>query len=365
MSVFEKSLSCKDIAPLLVFYACDEVSDKERKHIEAHVAKCEACAAQLAEENHLQEAMTAALRPADELDATGILLAQCRSELAEALDDLSAPPIQERWRPFGWLRRWMALRPAWSGALLVFFGIVVGTQIVPWLQNRRNGDANGQAMNVTAKPPLTPDQLSKITFSGVNFSPSSEAGAPNVQVHLNAEQPMVLSGNVEDNSDIRGVLTYVVENGERFDAGVRLDCLEALKAAARDQQVRRALIAAARKDQNPAVRMKALESLRVAASDDDVRQALLDALEHDANPGVRVEAVNVLVGSLQHGDTEEMAPPEPPATTAPAIAGRPDDDPSLERVVRALEQLQHRDPSRYVRLRSAAALRQIGPREVQ
>ena len=317
----------------------------------------------LAEENHLQEAMAGALQPADKLDASGILLSQCRSELAEALDDLSAPPIQERWRPFGWLRRWMALRPAWSGVLLVLFGIVVGTQVVPWLQNTRNGDANNQAMNVTAKPPLTPDQLSKITFSGLNFSPSSEAGAPNVQVHLNAEQPMVLSGNVED-SDIRGVLTYVVENGERFDAGVRLDCLEALKAAARDQQVRRALIAAARKDQNPAVRMKALESLRVAASDDDVRQTLLDALEHDANPGVRVEAVNVLVGSLQHGDTEEMAP-EPPATTAPAIAGRSEEDPSLERVVRALQQLQHRDPSRYVRLRSAAALRQIGPREVQ
>jgi len=367
MSVFEKSFSCKDIAPLLVFYACDEVSDKERKQIEVHVAKCEACAAQLAEESHLQEAMTAALQPADELDATGILLAQCRSELAETLDDLSAPPIQEHWRPFGWLRRWMALRPAWSGALLVFFGIVVGTQLVPWLQNGRNGDANGQAMNVTAKPPFTPGQLAGMTFSGINFSPSSEPGAPNVQVHLNAEQPMVLSGNVEDNSDIRGLLTYVVENGERFDAGVRLDCLEALKAAARDQQVRQALIAAARKDQNPAVRMKALESLRAAASDDDVRQTLLDALEHDANPGVRVEAVNVLVGSLQHGDTEEMAP-APPAPTTPTIAGRPErpeDDPSLERVVRALQQLQHRDPSRYVRLRSAAALRQIGPREVQ
>src|SRR5947208_5495392 len=363
MSAFEKSVNCKDIAPLLVFYTCDEVSDRERKGIEAHVANCGACAAQLAEENDLQEAMVARRQPADELDSSGILLSQCRSELAETLDDLSAPPIQEHWRPFGWLRRWMALRPAWSGALLVLVGIMVGTQIVPWLQNGRNGDANGQAMNVTAKRPLTPDQLSKITFSGVNFSPSSESGAPNVQVHLNAEQPMVLSGNVED-SDIRGVLTYVVENGERFDAGVRLDCLEALKAAARDQQVRRALIAAARRDQNPAVRMKAVESLRVAASDDDVRQTLLDALERDANPGVRVEAVNVLVGSLQHGDTEEMAP-EPPATTAPAIAGRSEEDPSLERVVRALQQLQHRDPSRYVRLRSAAALRQIGPREVQ
>src|SRR5713226_5252536 len=274
MSAFEKSVKCEDIAPLLVFYACNEVSDRERKHIDAHVANCEACAAQLAEESQLQEAMVTAPQPADELDSSGILLSQCRSELAEALDDLSAPPIEEHWRPFGWLRQWMALRPAWSGALLVLFGIVVGTQVLPWVQNGNHGDASGQTMNVMPKPPLTPEQLAKMTFSGLNFSPSSGSGAPNVKVQLNAEQPMVLSGGVED-SDIRGVLTYVVENGERFDAGARLDCLEALKTAARDQQVRQALITASRKDQNPAVRMKALESLRDAASRDDVRQALL------------------------------------------------------------------------------------------
>jgi hypothetical protein len=363
MSVFEKSVSCKDVAPLLVFYACDEVSDRERKQIEAHVANCQACAAQLAEEKDLQETMVAAMQPADELDSSGILLSQCRSELAEALDDLSAPPIQEHWRPFGWLRRWMALRPAWSGALLVLFGVLVGTQVVPWMQNRNNGDANGQAMNVTAKPPLTKDQFDKMEVAGVSFSPSSDAGSPSVRLQLSAEQPMVLTGTVDD-SDMRHVLTYVVENGERFDAGVRLDCLEALKAASRDQQVRRALIVAARKDQNPAVRMKALESLRDAASDDDVRQTLLDALDHDANPGVRVEAVNVLVGSLQHGDREAPAP-EVSDAMPPVKSDRPDEYESVERVVRVLQQLQRRDPSRYVRLRSAAALRQIGPREAQ
>src|SRR5256885_8108046 len=216
-------------------------------------------------------------------------------------------------------------------------------------------------MNIMAKPPLTKDQLDNMEVAGINFSPSSDAGSPNVQLHLSAEQPMVLTGSVVDDSDMRHVLTYVVERGDRFDAGVRLDCLEALKAASRDQQVRQALIAAARKDQNPAVRMKALESLREASSDDDVRQALLDALRHDANPGRRVGAVNVLVGSLQHRESEEMAAD---ATTA-VQADRPEEAQSVERVVRALEQLQHRDPSRYVRLRSAAALRQIGPREVQ
>ncbi|HTF24390.1 MAG TPA: HEAT repeat domain-containing protein [Candidatus Limnocylindria bacterium] len=363
MSAFEKSVNCDDVALLLVFYACNEVSDRERKHIDAHVANCEACAAQLAEESQLQEAMITAPQPADELDSSGILLSQCRSELAEALDDLSAPPIQEHWRPFGWLRRSMALRPAWSGALLVLFGIVVGVQVLPWLRNGNNGNANGQAMNVMAKPPLTKDQLDNMEVAGINFSPSSDAGSPNVQLHLSAEQPMVLTGSVDD-SDMRHVLTYVVERGERFDAGVRLDCLEALKAASRDQQVRQALIAAARKDQNPAVRMKALESLRDASSDDDVRQALLDALQHDANPGVRVEAVNVLVGSLQHRESEETVPEAPEAT--PVVKpGRAEEDQSVERVVRALQQLQHRDPSRYVRLRSAAALRQIGSREVQ
>ncbi|HXN97117.1 MAG TPA: HEAT repeat domain-containing protein [Candidatus Acidoferrales bacterium] len=363
MSAFEKSVKCEDIAPLLVFYACNEVSDRERKQIDAHVASCPACAAQLAEESQLQEAMVAAPQPADELDSSGILLSQCRSELAEALDDLSAPPIQEHWRPFGWLRRWMALRPAWSGAVLVLFGIVVGVQVLPWLRNGNNGNTNGQAMNVMAKPRLTDDQLSKMVVGGINFPPSTGSGSPDVQLQLSAEEPLVLNGNVQD-SDMRRVLTYVVENGERFDAGVRLDCLEALKAASRDQQVRQALIAAARKDQNPAVRMKALESLRDASSNDDVRQALLDALQHDGNPGVRVEAVNVLVGSLQHRESEETAPEVSDATPVKK-PDRPEEDQSVERVVRALQQLQHRDPSRYVRLRSAAALRQIGPREVQ
>src|SRR5262249_54823726 len=152
--------------------------------------------------------------------------------------------------------------------------------------------------------------------------------------------------------------TYVVANGERFDPGVRLDCLDALKAAARDQEVRNALMTAARKDQVVAVRMKALEALRDSIQDDAVRDTLLDVLEHDNNPGVRVEAVNLLVRSLGH------ATPESSTFPAPEIPSLPQ-DPSVDRALHTLEELQRRDPSRYVRLRSAAALRQIGPRELQ
>src|SRR5947209_11924725 len=204
MSPFEKKTNCRDVAPLLVFYVCDELSDEEREGIETHLANCQACSAQLAEEKDFHSTLTSAPPSADELEASGILLAQCRSELEEVLDDLSAPPLQEHWRPFGWLRRWMALRPAWSGALLIFLGVLVGTQIVPWMQN--GSRTNGQAMDIRARQPLTPEQPSKMVIGGVSLSPSPGSESPNVKLDLSAEQPLVLQGSVEA-SDMRGILT--------------------------------------------------------------------------------------------------------------------------------------------------------------
>jgi hypothetical protein len=379
MSAADKKSRCGKIAPILVFYACDEVSEDERKLIDEHLAVCASCAEQLAGERSLWEAMDVANPPARDINSADALLSQCRSLLAETLDDLSVTPVREHWQPFGWVHRWMALRPAWSGAMLIFFGVLLGAEVMPWLQNGLPGTSNGRPVNVLASQKLTDDQLSKMAVAGINLAPWPNAAPGTVQLQLRAEQPMVLSGNVDD-SNMRRVLTYVVENGERFDAGVRLDCLDALKAQARDAQVRKALMQAARRDQNPAVRMKALEALRDSTADDVVREAMLDALAHDANPGVRVEVVNMLVHSLEpesHGANMVSYPKIAGAlenlddrsddiqVSSPGESGAMISDASVEKVIRTLQELQKRDPSRYVRLRSAAALRQIGPREPQ
>jgi HEAT repeat protein len=180
---------------------------------------------------------------------------------------------------------------------------------------------------------------------------------------------LMVVGNV-DNEDVRRVLTYVVANGERFDPGTRLDCLDALRVRTDDEHVRNALVKAARTDKNAAVRLKALDALRDYTREDRVRDALLDALHHDANPGVRVEAVNLLVVSLA-GVGDSVLPDDslpvvagPPANGEVAAASNASGE-EVGRVVRALEELQRRDPNRYVRLRSAAALRQIGSRDMQ
>jgi HEAT repeats len=354
-------LHCKEVAGLLVFYSCRETSEQENALIETHLAACAACAAQLAEERGLHESLMEALQASEQSDVGGILLSQCRSELAEALDDLSAPPLQPRWQPLGWLRRSMALHPVLNGALLILVGAALGTQLLPWVSARLDSNSNGPRVNVSPAARFTDDQLSKMAVAGINVAPQSDGTPGALQVHVRTEEPLVLSGSVDD-PDLRRVLTYVIENGDQTDAGVRMDCLDALRARQADSDVRRVLLFAARKDQNPAVRMKALESLREAVADEAVRETLIDALEHDANPGVRVEAVNLLVRSLEPGalDSSENAAP----AIAPVGVERPL-DPSMEHVVRTLQELQRSDPNRYVRLRSAAALRQIGTRDLQ
>lgn len=367
----QRRMSCAEAAPLLVFLACDEVTPQERAGIEAHLNMCAECRTQLAEVNKLQEDLADMPQAADEFDRTGVLLAQCRSELAENLDEMAAPPLEHSsWRSFGFIRRWMALRPGWSAAGLLAAGAILGVQLLQWLPTN-DPNIRGRAVNVSAAAPLTDEQLAKMNVSAINFAPNGDPSAGTLQVHLQAEQPVTLSGDLDD-ADMRRVLTYVVKNSDRFDAGVRLDCVDALRTKIReDHEVRGALLVAARHDHNPAVRMKALESLREVALQEDVRDAVLQALQEDVNPGVRVEAINLLVRSLEMEGLRQVDAGVPDPTSnegplvlpiAPAMVAS---DPSTQRVVRALEELQKHDPSRYVRIRSAAALRQIGPADVQ
>jgi HEAT repeat protein len=367
----EPNQSCDKIAPLLVFYLCDELEPSERNAVESHLSKCTDCAEMASQERNFQEFITSTAPQEHELDSTHVLLSQCRSELAEKLDDLAVPRVKDKALSFVWMRRWMAMRPVWSGAFLVIFGLLLGAQSTQWFAGRSELASTDQAMNVRPQKGYTEDQLSKIVVAAINFAPSPNAGPQNLRLRMSAEEPVELTGSMDD-SDVRQVVTYVVKNGERFEPGVRLDCLDALKSHAQDLQVRGALMAAARKDSNPAVRLKALDALRDSTNDRAVRETLLQALQQDGNPGVRVEAINLLVRSLEIMPTADIPDLSQGATAmarsngiVPASAHDAGYDDSTASVIRALENLQHSDPNRYVRLRSASALRQINARNEQ
>lgn len=337
-------IRCAEVEPLAVLYACDELDAGARTELDAHFSQCPACAAILLRERHLQQAIAALEQPADSLDLSGLLLAQCRSELAEALDDRAANAGHSAWRsilsPVAWwggLRHTLIYHPAASMSVLVVAGFLAGVagqrlRVVP-----PQAASVRPAMTVSASPKVTNQQLESADNAHVAWVTPAGSGTPTVQVQLMSQTPMNIVG-APDDADVERALTFVLENSQRFDPDARLDSLDVLSTRAADPEVRRSLIDAARNDHNPGVRMKALEALQGFEQDPAVRQTIVDALQNDDNSGVRVEAVNLLVSALQ-SDSGPGAP-----------------DPQLLEVLR---DRARNDSNNDVRLQSAAALREL------
>jgi hypothetical protein len=323
-------MQCKDFEGLVVFYVCDELEPAERETVEQHAATCGACAASLAREQQLMAAVNAHA-PAE---PSAVLLAQCRGELADELDDAAHVTLSRR--IMAWLRpqTWFALRPAWSAALFVMLGIALGITLPRWLQNQEAQSQGAMsASSVVVRPPSDFSSEDLRSVDRINFVPGAGAVQPGVELFYRGDVPRVVTGSLDD-GDVRRALIFVMQENLQFDSGLRLDSLEALRVRSNDAEVRGAFCRAARNDRNPGVRLKALEALRGFEQDAQVRKTLIDALLRDDNPGVRVEAINALRA---------------------AAAGPPDAE-----LVKVLRDRMQNDSNSYIRLQSAAAVRQLG-----
>ncbi|MGC1968700.1 MAG: HEAT repeat domain-containing protein [Candidatus Acidiferrales bacterium] len=343
-----KSPACEDFEPLLILFAAGELDASEMAEVDEHLQHCSGCSLAMTHENEML-----ALLAANHHEPDASLLASCRATLDDALDQQ-----EER----GWLRRtigallpssWISPRPAWSAALLLAIGFSVGILGPRMLRHpvTPSGTESLAASNISATQPVgnTPDvtpssslsslDLHTADVAGINVFPASDNEPPRVQLQMRAQQPFMVSGTVNDD-DVKQVLMYVLHNNQRFDPDVRLDAVDLLRARNNDPDVRSALCQAVHTDHNAAVRLKALEALNGAEPQDLVRQTLLDALVDDQNPGVRVEAINAL---------REMA-----------ANGKVDAD---DHMLAVLRERMKKDPSTYIRLQSAAVIRDLGPRQ--
>jgi hypothetical protein len=173
--------------------------------------------------------------------------------------------------------------------------------------NSGSSAASNASGNVPAIVPskVTDEQLRRVDNAHVAWVTPSGSRNPTVQVQLMSPTPMDIVG-APDDADVQRALTFLLQNGQRFNPDVRLDSLDVLRMNAGDPDVRRTLCAVARLDRNPAVRVKAFEALRGFEQDPAVREVLLDALEIDSNAGVRVAAIRLLRTALR-SETESGA----------------------------------------------------------
>ncbi len=343
----EAIIRCEEIEHLALLYVCDELDPAVRAALEAHTRQCPTCAAVVSREARLHLAIASFDQPADSLDRSGLLLARCRGELAEALDDKQAradrPHSLAVFSPAAWwtvVRNTLVYHPAMSMAVLVVAGFLAG--VAGQRSHVTSPVSPRPVMTVSAAPKLTEQQLQSAGSANVAWVTPSGSRTPTVQVQLMSQEPMNIVGSPDD-ADVQRALTFVLANGQRFDSGVRMDSLEVLRTRCADPEVRRAVCTAARSDRNPGVRIKALETLRGFERDSLVRQTLIEVLQNDSNSGVRVEAVNLLVNALRAEDSSGSADPK---------------------VLAVLRYRLRNDPNNYVRLQSAAAIRQLDAGEL-
>jgi hypothetical protein len=340
------TLRCEEIEQFAVLYACDELDSAMRAALEAHTAQCLVCAAVVSRETRLHQEIASFDQPADSLDRSGLLLAQCRSELSEALDDQQALTNQPGWRavfsPAAWwtvLRDTLVYHPAMSMAALVVAGFLAGVggqrlRVTPPMSPRPVTTVSATA---TPTPKLTEQQLQSAGSANVAWVTPSGSRTPKVQVQLMSQAPMNIVGPPDD-ADVQRALTFVLANGQRFDSSARMDSLEVLRTRCADPEVRRTVCGAALSDGDPGVRIKALEALQGFEQDPEVLQTLVGALQNDDNSSARVEAIHLLFNALR----------------AEALSGRVD-----PKILAVLRDRLRNDPNNYIRLQSAAALRQL------
>src|ERR1700674_556995 len=124
---------CVHFESWAVLYAAGELGDTERAAVEAHARECAACAAVLGREVKMRDVIAERGEAAEEMAPSGLLLARCRSELAEALDDAEKRAARPGWRGMLSPQRWAAgfgraltFHPGWSAAALLMLGAFGG-----------------------------------------------------------------------------------------------------------------------------------------------------------------------------------------------------------------------------------------------
>lgn len=332
--------ACKEREEEIALYLWDELDDEKCDALELHFDQCAGCRAAVESERRLLAMLQAAAPSDPPMD----LLTQCRVELSEKIEQAGMPGFWTRLGTVLWPRGlrwsfsgWLNAHPAFSAAVLVILGISIGAMVprfVPVNENVAQVPTSGASV-VEARA----DALPVSGFSVTDLDVSEGATGPLIVFRGRRETPEEWSGQASD-PQVRRVLMSLIQNGQRFTADTRIKSVEALQAAASDEQVRRLLCEVARSDGNPAVRLRAIESLKGLGQDELVQQTILEALLQDQNPGVRIEAMNALRDLVESAATPDRE------------------------LVRVLRERMQNDSNTYIRVQSAAAVRSLEQRGV-
>jgi hypothetical protein len=273
----------KIINEKLQMYFFDELPPKEKSEVEKHLQNCNDCRKDLQEMQRLRVFLSMKKK-----EVPDTLLTEARQELRvrlrqEKRKQTFTTRIKEFFAPFS------SFRPAYvMGVIAVFAsGILIGSILFrsgagPELQVSNEGSEN-------------------VRISNVKFI-DSDASDGEVEFSFNAVKPVRVKGNINDEK-IKSVLMSAMLNEE--NPGIRLNTVNLInesRSSQIDPEVKTAVIAVAKYDDNPGVRKEAFTFMKKLPFDEDIKSAYLYVLMNDSVSGLRIEAINGLFEASQKGE---------------------------------------------------------------
>jgi HEAT repeats/Putative zinc-finger len=271
-------MNCDWVQQNVNLYLYNELADDARHEVEQHIARCTSCAAELADQQQFQTAMS--MLPVDEVSPS--FLTAARMKLQESLEQVEPHRAwyhRLAFDPSAWLRQ-VRFSPALASVIfLVGFGGGIGAMYQA---------TSGKAPAMPAIQTSAPVEGSISGITSIQRDPITNQ----VKVQYDKVMPESVQGAVTD-PKIQDLLLYAAKSNE--NSGVRLNSVDVLKGKTDDPRVRETLTYSLRYDSNPGVRLQALEGLGPLVKEDiRVRNAVLEALLNDSNLGVRSGALHAL-----------------------------------------------------------------------
>jgi hypothetical protein len=277
-------MECRELTEYALARLLGEAPSPEREELEAHVAGCDSCRAELAALEETWETLGA------DLDAP--VTPEFRARTVEILEDEMARRRIRTFRPGARVRRVLAQ----AAAIVVAAGLGfvaakggIGGLTKPGNAAAPTGSAGTSWPDLSKNPRLT----------NVSYRTDSDG---RVAIEFDATTHRSITGRPDD-PRVSSLLAYLLSRNET--AGERSRAIELVSqnfgpgAAVASPEIVSALATTVKRDRNPGVRKKAAEALASFRSTPEIRAALLEALASDPNPGVRLVAVDALAAAAK------------------------------------------------------------------
>lgn len=286
----------------LALHAFGELNEAERAELEAHLAGCAECRAELEQLRALRRAAPA--QPAWEPDEAA--LQSLRNRVSREIRRRAHKSTGFGGQLLNFLQPAPLLRIGLAAALFII-GFFLGRQGLP----SKPGDADAvlqELLTASGQVQSGNSAVNPLLASVERIEYDSQTGK--IRIFYTTLNDIELRGNLlrqtGDDAAIRQLLREALL--EEQNPAVRLHAVKAVTSLAEQNaplggDIIEALAMLLEKEQNPGVRLRVLRALKHAAPDPALKITLLRILLDDPNPALRIEALEALLsGELSAED---------------------------------------------------------------